>query len=188
MIKIASHNSFTGEKGDGLLSFLVSAFSKCQSKTLVQQHRCGCRLFDLRVKWDKGRGRFVAAHGLWKAKKSLLKLMAELNGIAASSPVKTKYLLTYEGECEEGTEVYENFRKLAECLKGFSNIQCVQLSVKKPDWRVLWSSCDMPYYTAAYDVLAKDNWKTLLPIPWMWAKFRRKAEFSDAYYRMVDFL
>ena len=103
MIKIATHNSFTGEKGDGLLSFLVSAFSKCQSKTLVQQHRCGCRLFDLRVKWDKGRGRFVAAHGLWKAKKSLLKLMAELNGIAASSPVKTKYLLTYEGECEEGT-------------------------------------------------------------------------------------
>lgn len=101
-------------------------------KTLVQQHRCGCRLFDLRVKWDKGRGRFVAAHGLWKAKKSLLKLMAELNGIAASSPVKTMYLLTYEGECEEGTEVYDNFRNLPNASKDSVTLNACSYVLRNP--------------------------------------------------------
>lgn len=186
MKKIATHNSFTGEKGAGILSALVSPFSKCQRRDLKQQHAAGCRLFDLRVKWSKGK--FVAAHGLWTARKSLITLFGELNNMAAASPVKTYYMLTYEGECEEQSETYEKFLKLKESLKCFGNLECVQVSVKKPEWRVIWSSADMPYYTAAYEVLTGDNWRTALPIPRLWAKVFGNVEFDDDYFRMVDFL
>lgn len=189
MKRIATHNSFTGEKGCGLLSSLVAPFSKCQSKTLKEQHLNGCRLFDLRVKWDKSKGKFVAAHGLWTAQKSIVKLLSELDAMAAASPIKTFYMLTYEGKCEEGSEIYKNFVKLKECLVSVhKHLECVQLSIKKPYWRVLWSSPQMSYYTAAFEVLTKDNWRTLIPIPWLWAKIRGKVEFNHDYFRMVDFL
>lgn len=189
MKRIATHNSFTGERGRGLVSFLVAPFSKCQRKTLKQQHLAGCRLFDLRVKFDKGLGKFVPAHGLWTGKKSIVNLLSELDNLAAASPIKTMYMLTYEGKCEEGTEVYKNFLKLKDCLVSIhKHLECVQVSVKKPEWRVLWSSPDMEYYTSAFEVLDGHNWRTLLPIPWLWAKVRGKVEFNDEYFRMVDFL
>ena len=43
MNKIATHNSSTGEKGKGFLSFLVTPFAKTQSKTIKEQYDAGCR-------------------------------------------------------------------------------------------------------------------------------------------------
>ena len=52
MNKIATHDSATGEKGRGFLSFLVTPFAKTQSKTIKEQYDAGCRSFDIRVKKD----------------------------------------------------------------------------------------------------------------------------------------
>ena len=46
-VKIATHDSATGEKGKGFLSFLVSPFAKTQSKTIKEQYDAGCRSFDM---------------------------------------------------------------------------------------------------------------------------------------------
>ena len=48
MNKIATHDSATGEKGRGFLSFLVTPFAKTQSKTIKEQYDAGCRSFDIR--------------------------------------------------------------------------------------------------------------------------------------------
>ena len=56
MNKIATHDSATGEKGKGFLSFLVSPFAKTQSKSLQEQYDAGCRSFDIRVREDEWGG------------------------------------------------------------------------------------------------------------------------------------
>jgi len=40
-MKIATHDSATGEKGKGFLSFLVSPFAKTQSKSIQEQYDAG---------------------------------------------------------------------------------------------------------------------------------------------------
>ena len=76
-MKIATHNSGTGESGGGIFSFLGSPFSKCQSKTIIEQYNYGVRLFDLRVR--KYKDKWVFAHGLWHSKTSIFKVLNDLN-------------------------------------------------------------------------------------------------------------
>lgn len=52
-VKIATHDSATGEKGRGFLSFLVTPFAKTQGKTIQEQYDAGCRSFDIRVREHK---------------------------------------------------------------------------------------------------------------------------------------
>ena len=47
-MKIGTHNSVTGEKG--IISFLVTPFSKTQSKTIDEQIEHGCTWFDISVR------------------------------------------------------------------------------------------------------------------------------------------
>ena len=77
-VKIATHNSATGEKGRGFLSFLVTPFAKTQSKTIKEQYDTGCRSFDIRVRKDKD-GVFRCAHGLWMSKRSATEILSEVN-------------------------------------------------------------------------------------------------------------
>ena len=52
-MKIATHDSATGEKGKGLLSIIGTPFARTQSKTIKEQYDTGCRMFDIRVKLIK---------------------------------------------------------------------------------------------------------------------------------------
>ena len=60
-MKIATHDSATGEKGKGLLSIIGTPFARTQSKTIEEQYVAECRMFDIRVKLIKGS--FKCAHG-----------------------------------------------------------------------------------------------------------------------------
>lgn len=60
---IGTHNSATGEKGKGILSWLVTPFSKTQSKTIEEQYNAGCTMFDIRFKQDKDKV-VICKHGL----------------------------------------------------------------------------------------------------------------------------
>ena len=100
MNKIATHNSVTGERGYGFLSWIVAPFSMCQSKTLEEQYNAGCRYFDIRYRWSERRNTYVCAHGLWEAKKTLQEVLNELQDIARSHNDSVYIMLTYEGECE----------------------------------------------------------------------------------------
>ena len=103
MNKIATHDSATGEKGKGFLSFLVSPFAKTQSKTIKEQYDAGCRSFDIRVKKDKD-GVYRCAHGLWTSKRYASDILRQIN----SFPEPCQVCGTYEG-CIDDAAYYGLF-------------------------------------------------------------------------------
>ena len=76
MLKIATHDSATGEKGMWYCIPLIP-FAKTQSKTLQEQYNAGCRLFDIRVKLH--RGQWKCAHGIWITKRTAYDIFEQLN-------------------------------------------------------------------------------------------------------------
>lgn len=101
MLKIATHDSATGEKGKGLLSILGTPFARTQSKTIREQYEAGCRMFDSRVKlFDKD---WCCAHGLWKSERLALDILREINSFSE----KCYVTLTYEGNSKKKAEFVE---------------------------------------------------------------------------------
>jgi hypothetical protein len=176
-MKIATHNSGTGESGGGILSFLGSPFSKCQSKTIIEQYNYGVRLFDLRVR--KYKDKWVFAHGLWHSKTSIFKVLNDLNNISKDSYI----LVTYEGKIDNSfLDIVEEWFKI------YSNLNLVEVAIKKPKWKVLKSYKRVPY-KQHFKVLDGRSWHTYLPIPWLWKKlYYKEPKFNNTTYTMVDFI
>lgn len=176
-IKIATHNSGTGEKGNGWLSFFSSLFSKCQSKTIVEQYFSGVRLFDFRVR--KHKGRWVFAHGLWTSKDSIFRALYDLDRISKDSYI----LVTYEGKADSNfLETVEDWFRI------YNNLNLVEVAVKKPKWTVLKSE-ERVSFQQYFKVLDGRSWHTLIPIPWLWKKiYHNKPEFNKQIFKMVDFI
>ena len=185
MDKIATHNSVTGERGHGILSWLVAPFSMCQSKTLKEQYNAGCRYFDIRYRWSKRRKHFVCAHGLWEAKKTLQEVLDELRDIARGHNDRVYIMLTYEGECDVSTAF-----SVAHSLKepyGY-NISITYSYIKKPYWRLVDVFLPL-HHKNHYKVLDGSSWHTYIPIPWLWKKlYYNTPKFNDDYFVFVDFL
>lgn len=72
-MKIATHDSATGEKSKNFLHALGKVFAQTQTKTIREQYEAGVRYFDLRVDKD-----LTLCHGLWKANKDLVDIMTEM--------------------------------------------------------------------------------------------------------------
>lgn len=189
MLKIATHDSATGEKGKGFLSWLVTPFAKTQSKYIQQQYDAGCRNFDLRIK--KVKDVWHCAHGPWRSKRTFSEIARQI----AAFPDRCHVCVTYEGpaECnEEIMELYENYRK------GLKHIIWGPLAVKYGDGssatKVKYSTLieGQPGYAGGEQgFLALDgrSWHTYLPIPWLWNLiYTRKHEFNEDKYIYVDFL
>lgn len=175
MKKIATHNSLTGERPDGLLSRLGTPFARCQNKTIRQQYQAGCRLFDLRIK--KHRGRWVGAHGLWHTRRSAASLIAEIAGFGDAYAI-----LTYEGSKDD--KHYAEFLSFIEQVKQL-HVHWVYFAVKKPTWEVI----EQPDTTTALrqGFLPLTDWHAILPIPYLWRNTNR-LPFDDETFTLVDFL
>lgn len=177
MVKIATHNSVTGEKGRGILSFLVAPFSKCQRKTIKEQYDAGCRYFDIRYKWSDNRQTWVCAHGLWESKKDLYDILKEINCFGDCYCMIT---------CESGKPVDDLV--INWLTHTFTKIKFTSFNVKHPEWKIFRSINPMPHINA-YKVLNWDTWHTLLPIPWLWKKvYFDKPKFDENTFKFVDFL
>lgn len=177
MLKIATHNSVTGERGRGLLSLLVAPFSKCQSKTLKEQYDAGCRYFDVRYKYSTKRGGYVCAHGLWESERSLGMVLLELNGFGDCYVMMT---------CESGEPLED--MTVDYLIEAFTKIKFTSFNVKRPEWKVVKSVNPVPS-VSKFKILDWSTWHTLLPIPWLWKKvYYDKPEFNEEIFTMVDFL
>ena len=177
MLKIATHNSVTGEKGRGLLSLLVTPFSKCQSKTLKEQYDAGCRLFDIRYKYSTKRSCYVCAHGLWESAKTLREVLTEINDFCGCYVMMT---------CESGAPLTHH--SIHHIIKEQPGIQFTSFNRKKPRWRMDY--CNMPLSSVSkFKILDWSSWHTLLPLPWLWKKiYFNQPEFNEDTFTMVDFL
>lgn len=181
---IATHNSVTGERGRGLLSWLVAPFSKCQGKTLKEQYDAGCRYFDIRVFKDKD-GVWRCGHGLWTARKGLSEVWSE---IRAEYP-DAYYSITIE---KGGEAMYKEFRQsfpFSIEYDGHERQRLAYIAVKHPKWMVMEEFPRNPFVKPEYMILDGSTWHTYLPIPWLWKKvYHDRPEFNFGYFKMVDFL
>lgn len=199
MLKIATHNSATGEKST-FWSKLVAIFSKTQSKTLEQQWKAGCRYFDLRVRYNKKRSTWVLAHGLWEAKDTAWELLVGLNTLAVTDRKNPTYAyLTYEGKYSENIakEVGDLADFYAASLKGIkiTSVDAKYSGTKKNPFIVDYKHIKTINKGPAsnpqgFIALDGKHWQTyVLPIPWFWDRVcSRPHKFDEKKFTFVDFL
>lgn len=178
MWKIATHNSVTGEEGRGLLSWLVTPFSRCQSKTLEEQYKAGVRYFDIRVFRDKY-GEWRCGHGLWTARKTFKEVFYTF--LYEHSDIR--YSLTIE---KGGESEYAAFKDTWSDLAA-SDPRLTYVAVKHPTWHVI-AMRNPEMLIPKYKILDGSSWHTYLPIPWLWKKiYYDDPEFNEDCFTMVDF-
>lgn len=189
MLKIGTHDSATGEKGKGFISWLVTPFAKTQSKTIKAQYDTGCRSFDIRIK--KHKNEWHCAHGIWISKRTLKSIIQEINAF----PERCYVTITYEGKIDNNEEIIALFNKMKIAYK-----------------RIIWGALSVKYgkestgIKVKYDIVIKPqpkyefgiqgflpldgrSWHTYLPIPWLWDKlYKRPHVFYEDYFVIVDFL
>lgn len=188
MKKIATHDSATGEKGKGLLSWIGTPFARTQSKTIFEQYQAGCRMFDIRVKLVKGEWR--CAHGLWQSQRLAESIIKEIDCFKDRCYVT----LTYEGGAKHKTEFVAFAEKMQqECPR----IKWGAIAIKygegshlfKVQYEYIHHAKNWPVCKQGFLPLNGSTWHILLPIPWLWKKiYNDKPEFDRHYYTWVDFL
>lgn len=176
-MKIATHNSGTGETCKWWRRFIIP-FAKCQTKTLKEQYRAGCRYFDLRVRYKHNIHDWVFAHGFWESEETALELIQDLY-FEANEPLY--FMLTYEGHYTEEKE--KMIMEFAKWVGLYGTITTI--NIKKPDWITLEVRNNIKH-KQCFEALNRFNPRMWIPIPWLWRK--KDVEFNDDYYSMVDFL
>lgn len=190
MLKIATHNSGSGEKSKNFLSALGKVFAQCQDKTIAEQWNFGVRYFDLRIDNE-----YRIVHGLWKSDKMLWDVLDELEKLARIDKInKTYYQVTIEGN-------YNNYKELADKVsvmqKGYLNIFCTKINKKLPKWECIYCFIKLPCATdyisvpnfKQYQTFSFNNWKRYIPIPYLLHKcYKRKYTFNEHMFTMVDFI
>jgi hypothetical protein len=175
MLKIATHNSVTGEAGYGLLSWLVTPFARCQRLTLNEQLEAGVRYFDLRVRLNDGVYR--CAHGVWMSR------MCLEDALAVIGRTKVFVNVTYEGRAPEG--FVDDVKRI---VGHYMDVTLCLINEKRPVWRTL-HVCDVVRSRDFFMHLDWHSWHTLIPIPWLWKRvYYDKPVFDDECFTFVDFL
>lgn len=188
--KLSSHNSATGEKPYNIWAKLFSCVAKCQNKTIEEQYKSSILLFDIRVRYDS----FTAlrcCHGLAKYDKTLDEVCKGINKLAKKKETLPVIMVTYEGK--RSTEEEEDLfvKDVINTFSVYPHIYLGHVSVKKPEWRIIYNSPNQPAYICNYTKIV--GWKVLLPFPrlWQWInrkKIKRTREENPNKILMEDFV
>ena len=196
MLKIASHDSVTGEESANFLSKLCIPFVRTQSKTLIEQWLDNTRLFDIRI--VKHKGQWYGAHGLWRTKRTITSLLSDLNGCASIDTKNPTYVnIVYEGTINDKVDLIElddyiSFAKY--CMSTYTNIQFGDFFSKYPHWNNIYPGNlvddlgENPDYIQ-YKKLDFSSWHTLIPIPILWKQFYFKhPKYIEEGFAYADFV
>ncbi len=188
-MKLATHNSATGEKSRNIFCSSTKIFAKTQNKTIREQYEAGARYFDLRV--DKN---LVLCHGLWRAKKTLRDVIKEMRLYLTDSVyVAVTIEHNYSAKVIERlkNDILDTIN-----LRGGGKVKLVYIAKKKPDWeclkvyrqiKVIPAYLSVPTPTQYLTGEIKD-WRRYVPIPACLKKITPEVEYSGDAYVMVDFL
>ena len=182
MLKIATHNSGTGEPSKNWVHRLFTPFSKCQNKTIKEQLESGVRYFDFRVNKD-----LMLCHGLWVSKTSLDEALKILN----EYPEITYYRVVIERE--NANHLLNTI--LQNTVHRYKRCRITEVIQKKPIWKILIMYRNVPLKTGFISVptpeqyfkLSVRPWKRYIPIPRILSKYA-KYEFNNDTFTMVDFI
>ena len=189
-LKIATHDSATGEASYGLISLLVIPFACTQNKTIVEQYNAGCRSFDIRVRYSKKRRMWICAHGLWESVRPAEDIISEINNF----PDKCEVCVTYEGTIDNKA-IFEEFAthvRIAYINIIWGSFCCKygeQISTKVEYVTVQYSDVEYSGGVQGFVPLDGRSWHTYIPIPWLWdVLYKRPHKFNEEKYTFVDFL
>ncbi len=192
-LKIATHDSASGEEPKNLLSWLVIPFARTQSKTIREQFAAGCTNFDIRVK-EVG-DEWYCAHGIFKTKRTAEDILNEISLCAIERNIHVHVSITYEGK---GTNNEKFLEKVHKWKSTYSNIYWGGIAVKYGDGSNLTEikytyleNAEPEYEGGAQGFLPLDGstWHTYIPIPWLWDMvYKRPHVFNEKQYIFVDFL
>ena len=182
MVKIATHNSGTGEPSKNWVHRLFTPFVKCQDKTLEQQLEAGVRYFDFRVNKD-----LMLCHGLWVSKTSLDKALQLLN----EYPEITYYRVVFERK--NANHLVDLI--LQNTVHKYKRTRLAEIIEKKPVWNTRVMYRNIPIKKAFLSVPTFKEYitfsvrplKRYIPIPRILSKFV-KYELDDEKFVMVDFI
>lgn len=188
MLKIATHDSATGEKSKNWLHALGKVFAQTQAKTIREQYEVGVRYFDLRVDRD-----LVLCHGLWKANKDLSDILIEMRKYVTETTYVTVTIERGYSD-EEIDSIANRIRKVLNLYGGV--VKLVYIARKKPYWSIIKEyrkvACVSNYLSVPspreYLTLAHDDWRRYIPIPRILKKITPKKDFRDDCFTMVDFI
>ena len=180
-MQLGSHNSVTGYKGKGIVSKLVTIFSRCQSKKLDEQYLAGVRLFDIRVKLDSKTNKYIGAHGLWKCNLTLEDILDIINNISTEQS-KSDVMITLE----KGEVTNEFINYINDLKVNYKFIDIVSINQKKPQWQYIVVFKRIKLHQC-YVNLDGSTWHTYIPIPWLWNKIYNFNTVEDAY-NVYDFI
>lgn len=182
MVKIATHNSGTGESSKNWIHRLFTPFSKCQDKTIKEQLDVGVRYFDFRVN-----KKLMLCHGLWVSRTSLEEALQILD----SFPETTYYRVVMERK--NANHLLDTIINLT--IRKYKNTKLVEIIQKKPVWKTLMVCRNIPVKSGFVSVptpeqyfkLSVRPWKRYIPIPRILNKFV-KYELNEEVFTMIDFV
>ena len=177
-MRLATHNSGTGEKPANFFARFFPFVAKCQDKTLAEQCEAGVELFDLRVRWYKGD--CLIHHGLARYDTTLDEALDIIDRKAKPLSV---VMVTYEGSLNDyDTIAFKNF--VNDRTSHYLNLRLGSIAVKKPVWDTLDVTKFQPNYIQNYPKLV--GWKALFPFPCIWHMWHKDIETESIV--MLDFV
>lgn len=191
-MKIGTHDSATGEPGKWWC-FPLIPFAKTQSKTLLEQYKAGCKLFDIKVREYKGQWHF--AKGPWISKEPAINVIKQLGNQVVLNQDRIYMSITYEGKKYDKDKLKEYYRYLQDT---FPEITFLYLAVK-PGKNSKRTACKYDFLDRTnnadagtiqgFKSLNGNSWHTYFPIPWLWKKiYHNNPTFNNNFYIYVDFL
>lgn len=192
--KLGSHDTMTylEPKCKWLKPFHFVA--RCQNVDFVKQYKLGCRMFDIRLRWDDESNDFLFAHGMMKFKGiTYLQVLSYLNCQVTidNNPIYIRMVLEYNRAPKNIDEICEKYAKLCKNLRvRFDNLTFFEYR-RKYDWKQLYSYEGMPYpdiYQASSSMTWKifDDW-----FPWLYAKTHNADNFKQGTshdWLLMDFV
>lgn len=183
-LKIASHNtmSYLPVKQWYLKPFYWMA--RCQNKSIFQQYNEGCRFFDIRVKYYKGKIYF--AHGIILYKGYVWKTLRDFHNYISESVIIRFILETSKEDISMEEEFYYDCMAIQTVFPKFK----IHGGRRKFDWHVIFPF-DQKEPTIEQKVssmtgnIFDDIW------PWLYAKLHNKENIkkgTDKEYLMIDFI
>ena len=180
-MKFGTHDSVTGEQGYGLAS-LFTWLCKTQTLCIKDQVIKGCKYFDLRVR--KTRRGYICAHGLWTTKKLFTDILVDLK-----DKEDIYVSVTYEGSLDDSK--YKEFIKYVKSVIP-ENVKLTFIAVKyakigryKRGWKTIETVNYLPI-KGLYPCFDFRDYKSLLPIPYLWRKLN-VTELSEDKVNVIDF-
>lgn len=186
MNKIGAHNAATGEEGS-FWSKLLTPFARCQSKTLVELYDAGVRLFDIRVRLRKD-GKLYIHHGPWRTRSDvyavLHPLMLRCELTESQEPVY--FEITYEGS-SVSKEAIKEMKLLAFHIARYGRAAVTRINRKTP-WEAIEAYHPVAYEGDGVGFKGIHGWRSLLPVPWIWAKIHGEVRFDNKCFIYTDFV